>query len=788
MGPYVAAGISPPTGLTLTVVSATQINLSWTAPSTGTKPDDYHIEHCSGSGCSGFDEIATPTATSYSNTGLTCNTSYSYRVLSNKHTSGGAHTGSGSDSSSYTATASATTSACANTAPTANAQSVSTNEDTALVITLTGSDPETCNLVFSIVTSPSNGSLGALTNIACTAGTPNTDSATVTYTPNANYNGSDSFTFKVNDGTVDSSAATVSITVNAVNDAPVAVADSYSTDEDTALVVAAPGVLGNDSDVDGDSLTAVNVTNPANGTLTLNANGSFTYTPASNYNGSDSFTYKANDGTVDSNTVTVSITVNAVNDAPVAVADSYSTDEDTALVVAAPGVLGNDSDVDGDSLTAVNVTNPANGTLTLNANGSFTYTPASNYNGSDSFTYKANDGTVDSNTVTVSITVNAVNDAPVVSNDLTSQTVQYSDPIATVTITATDVDSPGSLLTASASFTKDGGASQAGLPTGLTLAVNTTSANSRTWTVSGNVLAAPGTYVITVKVTDDLGAFGTTSFTIVVTKEDAAIVGFAPTAIQVDGTDGDIDSLTVTMTIEEENDGSLSGTGLANAQPIVLTLAPIGAGPSYICTATSTTYVSPGTATASCTMSNVTVNVYEASATIQGDYFIGSGLGAVTVYDPALGFATGGGWFRDAGNRVNFGFNVKFLNSGNMKGSLLTIVRKPEGNYIVKSNAMGIMAIKKDSTNMFWTATFNGKATYQAPATLGCGSNKCGNYQFTVYVEDRKEPGAGYDRFWLQLKDPSGNIVTDVSFPTLAPANAKTIEGGNIQVPQPQGK
>ena len=111
-------------------------------------------------------------------------------------------------------------------------------------------------------------------------------------------------------------------------------------------------MLGNDTDVDGNPLTAVVVTAPANGTLTLNADGSFTYTPNANFNGTDSFTYKANDGTADSNTATVTITVDAVNDAPVAVNDSYSTTEDTPLTVAAPGVLGNDTDVDGNPLTA----------------------------------------------------------------------------------------------------------------------------------------------------------------------------------------------------------------------------------------------------------------------------------------------------------------------------------------------------------------------------------------------------------------------------------------------------
>src|SRR6185437_10274562 len=218
-----------------------------------------------------------------------------------------------------------------------------------------------------------------------------TSNGSLTYVPAANYHGSDSFTYKANDGTVDSNTVTVSLTVNSVNDAPVAVADSYSTNEDTTLTVAAAGVLSNDTDVDGDALTAVKVTDPTHGVLTLTSNGSLTYVPAANYHGSDSFTYKANDGTADSNTVTVSITVNSVNDAPVAVADSYSTNEDTTLTVAAAGVLSNDTDVDGDTLTAVKVTDPTHGVLTLNSNGSLSYVPAANYHGADSFTYKAND-------------------------------------------------------------------------------------------------------------------------------------------------------------------------------------------------------------------------------------------------------------------------------------------------------------------------------------------------------------------------------------------------------------
>ena len=274
---------------------------------------------------------------------------------------------------------------------------------------------------------------------------------TFTYTPTAGYNGTDAFTYHANDGTANSNIATVTITINAVNDAPVAVNDAYTTNEDSPLVVALPGtILINDTDIDGNPLTAILVTGPAQGTLTLNANGTFTYTPGANYNGSDSFTYRANDGMTNSNIATVTITINAINDAPVATNDAYTTNEDTPLtVVLANSVLVNDTDVEGSALAAVLDVGPSNGTLTLNANGTFTYTPAANYNGSDTFTYHANDGTGNSNIATVTITINVINDAPVAVND--AYTTNEDTPLTVALANRTllnDTDVEGSALTA----------------------------------------------------------------------------------------------------------------------------------------------------------------------------------------------------------------------------------------------------------------------------------------------------------------------------------------------------
>ena len=213
--------------------------------------------------------------------------------------------------------------------------------------------------------------------------------------------GSDSFTYSIADSDGDTDTATVEITVNRVDDTPLAANDTYSVDEDNTLtVVVGSSVLVNDSS-GGDGapaggITATKVTDPSNGSVTLNSDGSFTYVPTGDYNGSDSFTYSIADSDGDTDTATVEITVNRVDDTPVAANDTYSVDEGNTLTVAVSnGVLVNDS-AGGDGaptggITATKVTDPSNGTLTLNSDGSLTYVPTADYNGSDSFTYSIAD-------------------------------------------------------------------------------------------------------------------------------------------------------------------------------------------------------------------------------------------------------------------------------------------------------------------------------------------------------------------------------------------------------------
>jgi len=305
--------------------------------------------------------------------------------------------------------------AAVNDAPVAEAQTVTTLEDTAKEIALVATDVDGDPLTYSIVVEPTHGNLSIVSgNI-------------VTYTPALDYNGPDSFTFKATDGAADSNVATVTITVTAVNDVPVAQNQIVETDEDLAKDITLIA-----TDVDLDTLTYEIVDEPTHGSLSTLIGNQLTYTPAPNYFGDDSFTFKANDGgTVDSNIATVSITVKAVNDAPVAEAQTVTTLEDTAKAFTLVA-----TDADGDSLTYTVVVGPMNGTLSGTA-PNLTYTPAPNYFGDDSFTFKANDGSADSNIATVAITVTEVNDVPVAQN----QTVTTPEDTAiAINLVATDVD------------------------------------------------------------------------------------------------------------------------------------------------------------------------------------------------------------------------------------------------------------------------------------------------------------------------------------------------------------
>ena len=340
------------------------------------------------------------------------------------------------DGVSYSNTATVTINVTpVNDVPVAVNDNYTTAEDTALTVDGPGvrandTDIDGAIVATTVVDGVDNGTL-----------TLNNDGS-FNYTPNANFNGTDSFTYTDTDdqGGV-STPATVTITVAPVNDIPVTVNDSYTTGEDTTLTVDAPGVRANDADIDGAIVATTVVDSVDNGTLTLNNDGSFNYTPNANFNGTDSFTYTVTDDQAGVSTAaTVTLTVTAANDVPVAVNDSATTNEDTPVKI---NVLANDSDVDGNPLMTEVVANPTNGTVAHNADGTFTYSPAAHFTGTDSFTYRVSDGTDNSNTATVSVTVNAANKPGVVSSlglagalDSVSYSTDGSRALVTTKVTA----------------------------------------------------------------------------------------------------------------------------------------------------------------------------------------------------------------------------------------------------------------------------------------------------------------------------------------------------------------
>jgi GH24 family phage-related lysozyme (muramidase) len=204
---------------------------------------------------------------------------------------------------------------------------------------------------------------------------------------------------------------------NLVNDtnSPVAVDDTLTVLEDASLT--SKDVIANDTDTDGDTLSLTAVTTAGTGTVAINSDGvSVDYTPAANFNGTEVITYTVSDGTLTDATGTLTITVTAVNDAPVAVDDTLTVDEDASLT--SKDVIANDTDVDGDTLSLTAVTTAGTGTVAINSDGvSVDYTPAANFNGTEVITYTVSDGTLTDATGTLTITVTAVNDAPVAVDD-----------------------------------------------------------------------------------------------------------------------------------------------------------------------------------------------------------------------------------------------------------------------------------------------------------------------------------------------------------------------------------
>ena len=367
---------------------------------------------------------------------------------------------------------------------------------------------------------------------------------TVTFTPNADFNGDADFTYTVTDGDLTSNTATVTVDVAAVNDAPVAADDSLMATEDTPVTYTAAQLLGNDSDVDGDSLTIASVSSGTGGTAELNPDGTVTFTPNADFNGDADFTYTVTDGDLTSNTATVTVDVAAVNDAPVAADDSLMATEDTPVTYTAAQLLGNDSDVDGDSLTIASVSSGTGGTAELNPDGTVTFTPNADFNGDADFTYTVTDGDLTSNTATVTVDVAAVNDAPVAANDSLMATEDTPVTYTAAQLLGNDSDVDGDSLTIASVSSGTGGTAELNPDGTVTFTPNADFNGDAdfTYTVTdGDLTSNTATVTVDVAAVNDAPVAADDSL---MATEDTPVTY---TAAQLLGNDSDVDGDSLTI-------------------------------------------------------------------------------------------------------------------------------------------------------------------------------------------------------------------------------------------------
>ncbi len=493
-----------------------------------------------------------------------------------------------------------------------------------------------------------------------------------------------------------------------------------------------------------------------------NGNGTVNFTVAPNTTGT------ARTGTLTVAGRNVTITQDA---APVATNDSATTDEDTPVDV---NVLANDADSDGDTLSVVSVTQGSNGTVSINPNKTVHYAPALNFFGSDSFTYTIDDGHGGQSTATVNVTVNAVNDAPVFTINLLSQTVQYSDPITPVIVSVSDVDDATSNLTLSV---------LSSVPAGLTV----TPTGVGSLTISGNPAVVAGVYPVNLQVVDPHNATTNATVTITVNKEkaettytgDQSVITAGPTVTtatirlgahltqDADGAPGDITLAKVTFELFKSsnmgNTPDTTVTGVAvDSNGDALTFLPGVAADTYVVQ-----------------VKIDATNVYWTADPV--------GLGTINV---AIGSndqqTVGGGWVPDSesvNGKGNFGFTVR-NDKGTPKGNSIYVFRGTDGfNYVVKNNSWqgGFLNFSTEpGTTVLNRSSFKGKCVVQKidPST-GLVVQSFGNFTFTVDARDgdRLVPSQG-DAYAITILDNNGVIWRRVGTNTaLVP-----LGGGNVMV------
>ena len=325
---------------------------------------------------------------------------------------------------------------------------------------------------------------------------------------------------------------------------------------------------------------------------------------------------------------------------------------------------------------------------------------------------------------------------------------QYSD-VVTLSAQVSPTGAAGSV-----SFTVNGGAAI------LATYNPTTGAATASYTIP---LAAGGYTIGAAFTSSDTSLYTNSSgtSTLTVSREDAVVTPSLanPTSVRVASAGGTSPAFTLAAAITDVADGSLGDT--TNAVPVTFTLTPVLSGSPVSCTATTSGGGVGAALNASCTFTSVPVNLYQVSIAVGGNYYTGTGTSVVSIYDPSLGFITGGGTLIHNGVPANFGFTVKYLKNGNIQGGLLYTEHQPTGDIVVKTNALGALSIVGNS------AVFTAKATVDA----------VGNHSVQATVVDNGEPGVN-DQFGLVVVQPNGIVRADLT------SGIGTIYSGNIQVPQ----
>ncbi len=397
-----------------------------------------------------------------------------------------------------------------NRAPIAEPFSLTTQEDLSVTRTIDVTDLDNDELETAVPIPPDHG-------------TVTLDGLSITYQPAPDYHGADQFAIVISDVDADVSL-TVDVTVTAVNDPPIGVADTLATSEDTALTVAASLLMQNDSDADvatdGQVIAITAVDSATNGTVAL-VGTNITFTPTADFTGNGSFTYTLSDG-IESSQVPVTVEIGGANDVPDAVDDSFTTAEDTPITITQAQLLANDTDPENQVLDVTSVSGGTNGTVVDNGDDTYTFTPAADFNGDATFEYTISDG-VDTDTATVTIAVTPVNDPPIANDDAVSQGgAPNAIPHATLLANDSDGGDGGALVIESVQDAVNGNV--------------TLEANTVTFTPNANFV---GTASFTYTIND--GASETDTATVTVTITAARVCGDSVITAPEECDDGDDD-------------------------------------------------------------------------------------------------------------------------------------------------------------------------------------------------------------------------------------------------------